>query len=512
MTTLFLSYRRAESADFTGRIVDRLIPRFGRNQIFLDIDNIPPGVDFRTHIRQWLQKTDVMLVVMGKSWVTATDAEKQTRRLDDPNDAVRVEIETAIKLGITIIPLLVQDAAMPAADGLPESLRPLAEQQPITVRRNPFFDADVAHLQDEIMLRAQHGQMTSVADALYQHWNVPRSRWAIWGLVAAPIIAMGIDWPITVWQSYLGTSQVGPFDAGTIISMLNILLGLACAVMGTCLAVLLPRFPTSIPHGRALQIIDILLAAIVGLPLLERASQMIPPTTITSFFDIIFTQIFNFSLTLPPTDGKTTLFTSPIAQLLTCSVIALALCVMAWLIRGWQITPTLVVGLAVSIALVVPNWLQCLALYQSGNAASPTSRDPYAESSFSPPVPRVVSWQHSIDLITIYPNWYDRLQVFATYGSAVILICVGAFMFVRSLLWQQWYWSAGLLLSGLAQLIVWKLFTAVTPNPQDGSDYSIVTVTLYCLLLIIGLVIWPFIVLLSTLFVRSPTQIEKVPS
>ena len=103
MSKLFISYRRDDSADVTGRLHDRLNSHFGEGTIFLDTDNIPFGMDFRTCIGDAVNQCDVLLAVIGDRWLDANYAdgpEQGSRRLDDPRDFVRIEIEAALTRGI----------------------------------------------------------------------------------------------------------------------------------------------------------------------------------------------------------------------------------------------------------------------------------------------------------------------------------------------------------------------------------------------------------------------------
>jgi CheY-like chemotaxis protein/uncharacterized membrane protein YeaQ/YmgE (transglycosylase-associated protein family) len=127
---IFISYRRDETAGYAGRIADRFIEHFGEDRVFRDLDSLEPGLDFAEVIQSAVDSTEVMIAVIGKNWVTATDAAGR-KRLEDPDDYVRVEIATALKRNTRVIPLLVQGAAMPSAEELPEDLAPLT-------RRNAF--------------------------------------------------------------------------------------------------------------------------------------------------------------------------------------------------------------------------------------------------------------------------------------------------------------------------------------------------------------------------------------
>jgi uncharacterized membrane protein YeaQ/YmgE (transglycosylase-associated protein family) len=139
---IFISYRRIDSATFTGRIYDRLTARFGRDKVFKDVDNIPAGENFAQYIQNALRQCAVALIVIGPRWLEARD-ETGARRLDDPGDFVRLEIETALRLGLTVIPLLVDDARMPSTVNLPISLHPLATLNALQIRNDPDFSRDM---------------------------------------------------------------------------------------------------------------------------------------------------------------------------------------------------------------------------------------------------------------------------------------------------------------------------------------------------------------------------------
>ena len=151
---VFISYRRADSSDVTGRIHDRLAASLGREHVFTDVDSIPLGVDFREHVSGILARTDCMLAVIGRDWLSVADAAGK-RRLDDPADLVRIEVETALARGVPVIPLLVQGATMPVKSDLPASLRGLAFRNGMSVRPNPDFHRDVDRLERQLLGYAQ---------------------------------------------------------------------------------------------------------------------------------------------------------------------------------------------------------------------------------------------------------------------------------------------------------------------------------------------------------------------
>ena len=91
---IFLSYRRDDTAGEAGRLAEHLVRRFGQDRVFIDIDTIAPGTDFTTELERALVGTTVVLVIIGRRWLTAADADGR-RRLDVPDDFVRREIVTA---------------------------------------------------------------------------------------------------------------------------------------------------------------------------------------------------------------------------------------------------------------------------------------------------------------------------------------------------------------------------------------------------------------------------------
>jgi hypothetical protein len=142
---IFLSYRRDDSADVTGRIYDRLVQRFGETAIFRDIEAIPLGVDFRVHIDQVVGRCNVLLAIIGPNWVTIADTAGR-RRLDDPDDFVRLEVEAALTRKILVIPLLMRGAGMPQESELPGRLKEIAYRNGIPIRQDPDFHHDLDRL------------------------------------------------------------------------------------------------------------------------------------------------------------------------------------------------------------------------------------------------------------------------------------------------------------------------------------------------------------------------------
>ena len=143
---IFISYRRADSAYITGRIHDRLAERLGRGSIFRDVDDIAVGSNFTTALERQLETSDMMIVIIGDKWMDITSAETGERRLDNPNDIVRLEVETALDRRIPVIPVLVRGAPFPDRDELPLRMKPLADKSGLVVRPDPDFHPDVDRL------------------------------------------------------------------------------------------------------------------------------------------------------------------------------------------------------------------------------------------------------------------------------------------------------------------------------------------------------------------------------
>ncbi|MBX2990265.1 MAG: toll/interleukin-1 receptor domain-containing protein [Bacteroidetes bacterium] len=140
--TVFISYRREDSSDVTGRMYDRLSQHFGKQSVFKDVDSIPLGVDFRKHLGDSVGKCDVLIAVIGKQWVSGEGGS----RLNDERDFVRVEIEAALQRDIPVVPVLVQGAQMPREGDLPTSLHSLSYRNGIAVRPDPDFHQDMDRL------------------------------------------------------------------------------------------------------------------------------------------------------------------------------------------------------------------------------------------------------------------------------------------------------------------------------------------------------------------------------
>lgn len=134
---IFISYRRDDSAGYAGRLYDRLVAHYGAERVFMDVEGIDPGTDFVDAIESAVTSCKVLIVLIGNEWLDIDDGSGR-RRLDDPNDFIRIETSTALKRDIRVVPVLLDGALMPRADELPEELVGLSRRQAIEVRHKQW--------------------------------------------------------------------------------------------------------------------------------------------------------------------------------------------------------------------------------------------------------------------------------------------------------------------------------------------------------------------------------------
>jgi formylglycine-generating enzyme required for sulfatase activity len=146
MAGIFINYRRDDAPGVDGRLGDRLAKNFSRRAIFMDVDAMRPGLDFVKQLEEQVSKCDVLLAIIGPNWSKAAD-EKGQRRLDQERDYVRIEIASALKREIPVIPVLVNGAVMPSEEDLPDDLKPLINRHALELRHTRF-DGDSAAIID----------------------------------------------------------------------------------------------------------------------------------------------------------------------------------------------------------------------------------------------------------------------------------------------------------------------------------------------------------------------------
>ena len=195
---IFVSYRRDDAAGEAGRLADHLIRRFGTDQVFLDIDTIDPGTDFVRVLQSTLRETSAVLVVIGQRWTSLRDS-AGVRRLDNPKDFVRLEVEESLGRSIPVVPVLVQGVAMPRPEDLPPSMAALSTRQAVTLDHAEFL-ADADRLCNHLERMLALGKPVPA-------WK----RW--WPLAAAAVLAIMLT-------AYVATRRLdratGPSNAGTI--------------------------------------------------------------------------------------------------------------------------------------------------------------------------------------------------------------------------------------------------------------------------------------------------------
>jgi hypothetical protein len=140
---VFINYRRSDAAGMAGRLFDRLEQEFSGDQLFFDVDNIPPGKDFVAYLNDKVGACDVLLAVVGSNWQSQLDAREYKEAGEQTEDFVRIEIEAALRQGKTVIPVLVGGAEMPRKEDLPEALQPFARRNAVRLSHERF-KADAA--------------------------------------------------------------------------------------------------------------------------------------------------------------------------------------------------------------------------------------------------------------------------------------------------------------------------------------------------------------------------------
>lgn len=186
MPRVSISYRRSDSEAITGRIFDRLIGHYGRKSVFRDVDNVPVGVDFRSHIQDVLQKSDILLAIVGPNW--RGPRPNGPARIDEDSDQVRIELETALKKGIPVIPVLVGRSEIPAPSELPDSLKPFSYRNAVRVDTGQDFDHHLDRLIRE-------------TDSILKGKGKGLSRLAAAGIAATAVLVLALTGGAYWWLS-----------------------------------------------------------------------------------------------------------------------------------------------------------------------------------------------------------------------------------------------------------------------------------------------------------------------
>jgi TIR domain len=197
MPRITISYRRADSDAMTGRIHDRLASRYGAQSIFMDIDSIPLGVDFREHVKQELSKSDVLLAVVGKKWRGL--GKGGHARLDEEDDPVRVELEIALTCGIRIVPVLVNGATMPKPGDLPESLRKFSFNNSAIIAAGQDFQQHMDRLMQSLDQMLGVHSASALASTDVRRITPHSTMWFALGIAAMAALLLGVggSWLLT---------------------------------------------------------------------------------------------------------------------------------------------------------------------------------------------------------------------------------------------------------------------------------------------------------------------------
>ena len=196
MPSVFISYRRLDTAGEASHLADDLVERFGRSSVFIDIDSISAGADFEARIGEALDACQVALVLIGDRWLTI-ELPDGSRRIDDEADYVRKEIAAALgRADVTVVPVLVEDAEMPPAGELPSDISRLPKLNAVELSNKRW--------------RYDLGQILDIAER-HDRWWRRFVRWLPrWARRGGPVVALAA---VSVVAVVLATSGGGPDKA-----------------------------------------------------------------------------------------------------------------------------------------------------------------------------------------------------------------------------------------------------------------------------------------------------------
>jgi hypothetical protein len=173
---VFINYRRSDAAGMAGRLFDRLEQEFSQDQLFFDVDNIPPGKDFVAYLNEQVAACDVLLAVIGPNWQSQLDRADYEGAAKQTKDFVRIEIEAALAQDKIVIPVLVGGADMPREEDLPEALQPLARRNAVRLSHERF-KADAAGITNALkaaLTEAEESRAAAAAEAARQRVDEER--------------------------------------------------------------------------------------------------------------------------------------------------------------------------------------------------------------------------------------------------------------------------------------------------------------------------------------------------
>jgi hypothetical protein len=196
---VFINYRRQDTAFPAAWLYQQLIEHFGQSYVFKDVDSIRPGENFAKVVVGALESCHTVLVVIGQRWLSIADGGAY-RRIDMPNDLVRIEIETALRHDVAIIPVLIEGARMPRSDELPDSIAALADYNAIEISPT-YFESSVRRLiesikTNEVEAEARAAQQRAVAQSQRNSRVTRTSLMSATGKKSPRIRILSIRWNI----------------------------------------------------------------------------------------------------------------------------------------------------------------------------------------------------------------------------------------------------------------------------------------------------------------------------
>ena len=213
--SIFISYRRQDTAAYAGRIYDRLAAKYGEHNVFMDIDRIEPGQDFVDAINHSVAEAGVLLVLIGREWIKMTD-KSGIPRLDNPEDFVRLEILAGLEQKTVIIPVLLADVEMPSAQALPAPLQPFARRNAIEISDSRFH-SDVDRLIEAIekIFNPQRAPVPPIKPEQRNQSSTPfisASSRPNMNFIAAAVVAVALI-VVGIWWFTTGGKQETSFQA-----------------------------------------------------------------------------------------------------------------------------------------------------------------------------------------------------------------------------------------------------------------------------------------------------------
>jgi peptidoglycan hydrolase-like protein with peptidoglycan-binding domain len=191
MPGIFINYRRDDAAGFARSLYEHLDQEFRAGQVFMDVEALrEPGIDFAREIERSLGRCAVMLVLVGKTWLSATGP-GGARRIDEPDDFVRLEIATALKRDVRVIPVLLNGAVMPSTDALPPDLQALGRRQAIAIAHDDWTH-DVTKLVEAL----------AKIPGIRKRSARGRTGWSTRSLVVAATVGAVLGLGLLVWAGF----------------------------------------------------------------------------------------------------------------------------------------------------------------------------------------------------------------------------------------------------------------------------------------------------------------------